>query len=310
MTTLLAPPDTAPTDAATVPRQAAPPHMWAGFAVILSAMVLNILDSTIVNVAAPAIQADLSMSTSSLEWVAAAYTLALAVGLMAGARLGDMFGRRRMLLLGLGGFVVSSALCSFAWSADVLVGLAGAPGSGRGRPGAAGLRHDPRRLPAAPDRQGVRRDGTGDRALDRARSGRRRAADEGRPVRHRLARAVPDQPADRRLRAGARHPGAAVRRPVAPRPPARRGRYGARSRPRRSCWCSRWSTVAPRAGRPGCSRCSPPRSRCWRCSWCSSGPGCGRDGRRWSSSACCASGPTSPASCSRWCSSAASSASR
>jgi MFS family permease len=95
--------------------------MWAGFAVILSAMVLNILDSTIVNVAAPAIQADLSMTTSSLEWVAAAYTLALAVGLMAGARLGDMFGRKRMLLLGLAGFVVSSALCSIAWSADVLV---------------------------------------------------------------------------------------------------------------------------------------------------------------------------------------------
>ncbi len=46
------------------------------------------------------------MSTSSLEWIAAAYTLALAVGLMAGGRLGDMFGRKRMLLLGLVGFVV------------------------------------------------------------------------------------------------------------------------------------------------------------------------------------------------------------
>ena len=95
--------------------------MWAGFAVVLSAMILNILDSTIVNVAAPAIQRDLAMSTSSLEWVAAAYTLALAVGLMAGARLGDMFGRKRMLLLGLVGFVLSSAFCSFAWSGDVLV---------------------------------------------------------------------------------------------------------------------------------------------------------------------------------------------
>jgi EmrB/QacA subfamily drug resistance transporter len=96
--------------------------MWAGFAVILSALILNILDSTIVNVAAPSIQADFSMSTSALEWVAAAYTLALAVGLMCGARLGDMFGRKRMLMLGLVGFVSASASCSFAWSGDVLVG--------------------------------------------------------------------------------------------------------------------------------------------------------------------------------------------
>ena len=102
--------------------------MWAGFAVILSAMILNILDSTIVNVAAPSIQASLSMSTSSLEWVAAAYTLALAVGLMAGARLGDMYGRKRMLMLGLVGFVASSAFCSFAWSGDVLVAARAAQG--------------------------------------------------------------------------------------------------------------------------------------------------------------------------------------
>jgi EmrB/QacA subfamily drug resistance transporter len=95
--------------------------MWAGFSVILSALILNILDSTIVNVAAPSIQADFSMSTSALEWVAAAYTLALAVGLMCGARLGDMFGRKRMLMIGLVGFVTSSACCSFAWSGDVLV---------------------------------------------------------------------------------------------------------------------------------------------------------------------------------------------
>jgi MFS family permease len=94
---------------------------WIGFAVILSAMILNILDSTILNVAAPSIQRDLTLSASALEWIAAAYTLAIAVGLLAGGRLGDALGRKRMLIAGLVGFVASSVLCSVAWSGDVLV---------------------------------------------------------------------------------------------------------------------------------------------------------------------------------------------
>src|SRR5688572_25812556 len=94
---------------------------WVGFAVILSAMILNILDSTILNVAAPSIQRDLTLSASALEWIAAAYTLAIAVGLLAGGRLGDAYGRKRMLMTGLVGFVASSVLCSVAWSGDLLV---------------------------------------------------------------------------------------------------------------------------------------------------------------------------------------------
>src|SRR5690349_19636312 len=69
---------------------------WIGFTVILSAMILNILDSTILNVAAPSIQRDLTLSASALEWIAAAYTLAIAVGLLAGGRLGDAFGRKQI----------------------------------------------------------------------------------------------------------------------------------------------------------------------------------------------------------------------
>lgn len=95
---------------------------WIGFAVILSAMVLNILDSTILNVAAPSIQRDLALSASALEWIAAAYTLAIAVGLLAGGRLGDAYGRKRMLMAGLVGFVASSVLCSVAWSSEALIG--------------------------------------------------------------------------------------------------------------------------------------------------------------------------------------------
>lgn len=99
-----------------------PKHAWTGFAVVLAAMIMNLLDSTIVNVAAPSIQRDLGMSSSALEWIAAAYTLAIAVGLMTGGRLGDMFGRKRMLMIGLTGFVLASAACAFAWSPGSLIG--------------------------------------------------------------------------------------------------------------------------------------------------------------------------------------------
>ena len=94
---------------------------WVGFAAVLAAMIMNILDSTIVNVAAPAIQRDLAMSSSALEWIAAAYTLAIAAGLMTGGRLGDMFGRKRMLLVGLTVFVLASIACSVAWSPEALI---------------------------------------------------------------------------------------------------------------------------------------------------------------------------------------------
>jgi EmrB/QacA subfamily drug resistance transporter len=104
-----------------VPAALPRPRIWAGFAVVLAAMILNILDSTIVNVAAPSIRRDLSMSTSALEWIAAAYTLAIAVGLMTGGRLGDMFGRKRMLMIGLTGFVLASVACALAWSPESLI---------------------------------------------------------------------------------------------------------------------------------------------------------------------------------------------
>lgn len=94
---------------------------WIGFTAILAATILNILDSTLVNVAGPSIRADLTMSTSMLEWIAASYTLALAVGLMAGARLGDMFGRKRLFLIGLVGFIAASVACSVAGTADMLI---------------------------------------------------------------------------------------------------------------------------------------------------------------------------------------------
>ncbi|MEV1007845.1 MFS transporter [Streptomyces sp. NPDC049881] len=105
---------------------------WLGLFAVLAAMIMNLLDSTVVTVAGPAIQTDLGGSAADLQWTAAAYTLALAVGLLTGGRLGDMYGRRRVMLLGIGGFLAASVLCALAWSPESLIaarvvqGLAGA----------------------------------------------------------------------------------------------------------------------------------------------------------------------------------------
>jgi EmrB/QacA subfamily drug resistance transporter len=97
------------------------PGRWLGLFGILAASLMNLLDSTVGNVAAPAIRADLGGSLSTLQWIAAGYTLALAVGLLTGGRLGDMFGRKRMLMLSVAGFVAASAACAFAGSPETLI---------------------------------------------------------------------------------------------------------------------------------------------------------------------------------------------
>jgi EmrB/QacA subfamily drug resistance transporter len=94
---------------------------WLGFLVVLAASVMDLLDSTIAQTAAPAIRRDLGGSYAALEWISAAYTLAMAVTLLLGSRLGDLFGRRRVLLFGIGGFASASVLCSLAPSANALI---------------------------------------------------------------------------------------------------------------------------------------------------------------------------------------------
>jgi EmrB/QacA subfamily drug resistance transporter len=94
---------------------------WLGFAVVVAALVMDLLDSTIAQTAAPAIRRDLGGSYAALEWISAAYTLAMAVTLLLGSRLGDVLGRRRILLAGIAGFVLASALCSLAPTPDALI---------------------------------------------------------------------------------------------------------------------------------------------------------------------------------------------
>ncbi len=101
---------------------------WLAFGVVITAAVMDLLDSTIAQVAAPTIRRELGGSYAVIEWVTAAYTLAMAVGLLTGGRLGDIFGRRRVLLAGMSGFVLASAACAAAGSAGELIAARAAQG--------------------------------------------------------------------------------------------------------------------------------------------------------------------------------------
>ena len=110
----------------------ADPRRWVALAVLLLASFMNLIDVTIVNVALPSLQKNLSADPSQIEWVIAAYVLAFALGLLPFGRLGDIVGRTRMFLIGVGLFTLASAFCGLApsieWliAARVLQGLAGA----------------------------------------------------------------------------------------------------------------------------------------------------------------------------------------
>jgi len=105
---------------------------WLAFAAVITASVMDLLDSTIAQVAAPSIRHDLGGSYAVIEWLTAAYGLAMAVGLLTGGRLGDLYGRKRVLLIGMAGFIAASAACAAAATSGELIaaravqGLAGA----------------------------------------------------------------------------------------------------------------------------------------------------------------------------------------
>ena len=96
---------------------------WVVAAVVMVANLMDLLDATIVNIAAPSIHRDLGGGANTIQWLSAGYTLAFAVLLIAGARLGDILGRRRLFLVGSAGFTFFSAACAMAPSASVLIGF-------------------------------------------------------------------------------------------------------------------------------------------------------------------------------------------
>src|SRR3954470_19762048 len=89
--------------------------------VLIFASFMDLLDATIVNVALPSIRTDLDASGEQLEWVVGGYLLAFAVLMITGGRRGDIFGRRRIFVVGVIGFTAGSALACFAPTIGVLI---------------------------------------------------------------------------------------------------------------------------------------------------------------------------------------------
>ena len=103
---------------------------WWTLGAMCFALFMMMLDNTVVNVALPSIQRDIHASLSSLEWTINAYTLTLAVLLVTGGRLGDIFGRRRIFLLGVLVFGVSSAVIGLSPNDGILVAFRAVQGVG------------------------------------------------------------------------------------------------------------------------------------------------------------------------------------
>lgn len=94
---------------------------WLAVIVLLVASFMDLLDTTIVNVALPSIQKDLDASSSQLIWIVSGYVLSFAVLLITSGRLGDRYGRKTVFIIGVSGFTLASFACAFAQTADGLV---------------------------------------------------------------------------------------------------------------------------------------------------------------------------------------------
>ncbi|BCJ64236.1 DHA2 family efflux MFS transporter permease subunit [Polymorphospora rubra] len=103
---------------------------WLALGVLCSGTLLVILDGSVVTVALPIIQHDLGFSRSGLAWVVNAYLIAFAGLLLLAGRLGDLIGRKRVLLAGLAVFTVASLLCGVAGSSGELIAARFAQGVG------------------------------------------------------------------------------------------------------------------------------------------------------------------------------------
>lgn len=103
---------------------------WLALMVLCLGVLMIVLDTTIVNVALPSIRQDLGFSETSLVWVVNAYMLTFGGFLLLGGRLGDLFGHRRLFLLGIAGFTLASLACGIANSQAMLIAARAVQGLG------------------------------------------------------------------------------------------------------------------------------------------------------------------------------------
>ncbi|WP_327283861.1 MULTISPECIES: MFS transporter [unclassified Streptomyces] len=94
---------------------------WLALAIVMTASFMDLVDVTIVNIAIPSMRQDFGASTSAIQWITAGYALAFAAGLITGGRLGDIYGRKRLFLVGVAGFTAASLLCGVAADPSMLV---------------------------------------------------------------------------------------------------------------------------------------------------------------------------------------------
>ena len=106
------------------------PLRWKALAVVCAAFFMTILDVSIVNVALPSIGTSLDFSRENLQWVITAYAITFGGFLLLGGRAADLFGRRRVFLVGVVVFTLASLLCGLAWSESVLIGARAVQGLG------------------------------------------------------------------------------------------------------------------------------------------------------------------------------------
>lgn len=113
-----------------VPIQANPVHRWRAFAVLAVSYFMTIVDLTIVNVALPTIGRKLHFSETNLQWIVTGYGLTFGGFLLLGGRAADLFGRRRILMVGLSVFTAASLACALAETDSFLIAMRGIQGLG------------------------------------------------------------------------------------------------------------------------------------------------------------------------------------
>src|SRR5919199_1856168 len=116
-------PPPAPTPSMPVISTLADPghRRWLALVVVCLAQLMNVLDTTIVNVALPAIQRELGFTQAGLTWVVNAFLITFGGFLLLAGRLGDLVGRKRVFLTGVGLFTVASLACGLASSSGALI---------------------------------------------------------------------------------------------------------------------------------------------------------------------------------------------